>query len=105
MGAEQPKKVARVTKAQIDIGTLKARIHLELFRDRKNAEIIKGEKELVAKIRGKSRNKTEEVLIAERVVIGLKLAQGTCPSTQPATCSSDMHPHCEDRHTSSPRTC
>ncbi len=42
MGAEQPKKVARVTKAQIDIGALKARIHLELFRDRKNNEIIKG---------------------------------------------------------------
>ena len=36
MGAEQPKKITRVTKAQIDIGTLKARIHLELMRDRKN---------------------------------------------------------------------
>lgn len=58
MGAEQPKKIAKVTKAQIDIGALKARIHLELFRDRKNNEIIKGEKELVAKIKGKTRNKT-----------------------------------------------
>lgn len=86
MGAEQPKKVARVTKAQIDVGALKARIHLELFRDRKNAEIIKGEKELVAKIKGKTRNKTEELLIAERVVVGLKLAQGTLQSTKPATC-------------------
>lgn len=76
MGAEQPKKIARVTKPQIDIGTLKARIHLELFRDRKNNEIIKGEKELVAKIKNKTRNKTEELLIAERVVTGLKLAQG-----------------------------
>lgn len=76
MGAEQPKKIAKVTKPQIDIGTLKARIHLELFRDRKNNEIIKGEKELVAKIKGKTRNKTEEILLAERVVNGLKLAQG-----------------------------
>lgn len=76
MGAEQPKKIARVTKAQIDIGALKARIHLELFRDRKNGEIIKGEKELVAKVKGKTRNRTEELLIAERVVNGLKIAQG-----------------------------
>lgn len=76
MGAEQPKKVQKVTKAQIDVGTLKARIHLELFRDRKNGEIIKGEKELVAKVKNKSRNKTEEILLAERVVNGLKLTQG-----------------------------
>ncbi len=41
MGNEQPKPVAKATKAQIDIGALKARIHLELFRDRKNAEVIK----------------------------------------------------------------
>jgi len=44
MGAEQPKKIAKVTKAQIDIGTLKARIHLELMKERKNGEIIKTEK-------------------------------------------------------------
>jgi hypothetical protein len=42
MGNEQPKKIPRVSKAQIDIGALKARIHLELVRDRKNNEIIKG---------------------------------------------------------------
>lgn len=41
MGNEQPKKITRVTKAQIDIAALKARIHLELFRDRKHAEVMK----------------------------------------------------------------
>lgn len=58
------------------MAALKAKIHLELARDRKNQEIIKGEKELVTKIKGHSRNKVEEVLIAERVVNGLKYAQG-----------------------------
>lgn len=76
MGNEQPKKLAKATKGQIDIACLKAKIHLELSRDRKNAEIIKGEKELVAKLKSKSRNKVEEILIAERVVNGLKYAQG-----------------------------
>ena len=42
MGQEQPKKIPRVTKPQIDVAALKARIHLELGRDRKNQEIIKG---------------------------------------------------------------
>ncbi len=37
MGNEQPKKINRVTKAQIDVGAIKAKIHLELMRDRKNA--------------------------------------------------------------------
>lgn len=64
-----------MSKPQIDIGCLKAKIHLELVRDRKNNEIIKGEKELVIKIKASSRNKTEELLIAERVVNGLKYAQ------------------------------
>ena len=60
MGNEQPKKnVGKATKAQIDIACLKAKIHLEMIRDRKNAEVIKGEKELVAKIKGKNRNKAE----------------------------------------------
>lgn len=81
MGNEQPKKLAKATKGQIDIACLKAKIHLELMRDRKNAEIIKGEKELVAKLRGKSRNKVEEILIAERVVNGLKYAQGICSAS------------------------
>ena len=76
MGQSQPKKLTRVTKAQIDIACLKARIHLELVRDRKNQEVIKGEKELVAKMKSNSRNKVEEILIAERVVNGLKYAQG-----------------------------
>lgn len=58
MGAQQPKKISKVTKGQIDVGTLKARIHLELVRDRKNNQIIKGEKELAAKIKSKNRNKT-----------------------------------------------
>ncbi len=44
MGNEQPKKLVRATKTQIDMGALKAKIHLELMRDRKNAEVIKGEK-------------------------------------------------------------
>ena len=44
MGNDQPKKMAKATKGQIDIACLKAKIHLELCRDRKNAEIIKGEK-------------------------------------------------------------
>ena len=44
MGQSQPKKITRVTKPQIDIACLKARIHLELVRDRKNQEVIKGEK-------------------------------------------------------------
>lgn len=84
MGNEQPKKIPRVTKPQIDIGTLKARIHLELIRDRKNGEVIKGEKELVAKIKKPSRNKTEEILIAERIINGLKYAQGNSQDIQPA---------------------
>lgn len=86
MGNEQPKKLSKATKGQIDIACLKAKLHLELYRDRKNNEIIKGEKELVAKLRGKSRNKVEEILIAERVVNGLKYAQGKSVSIQPATC-------------------
>lgn len=36
MGNEQPKKLGKATKAQIDMGSLKAKIHLELMRDRKN---------------------------------------------------------------------
>ena len=32
---------------------------------------------LIGKIKNKSRNKTEEILISERVVNGLKYAQGT----------------------------
>ena len=44
MGNEQPKKLGRTSKSQIDTACLKARIHLELMRDRKNNEIIKGEK-------------------------------------------------------------
>lgn len=36
MGNEQPKKLTRASKAQIDVGALKAKIHLELMRDRKN---------------------------------------------------------------------
>ena len=93
MGNEQPKKIPKVAKAQIDIGALKARIHLELVRDRKNNEIIKGEKELVAKIKKQSRNKTEEILIAERVINGLKYAQGTCPFTKHANSSPAMQRH------------
>lgn len=86
MGNEQPKKLAKATKGQIDIACLKAKIHLELVRDRKNSEIIKGEKELVMKLRGKSRNKVEEILIAERVVNGLKYAQGNSINIQLAIC-------------------
>ena len=44
MGAEQPKKVGRINKTQLDVGSLKAKIHLELMRDRKNNELMKGEK-------------------------------------------------------------
>ena len=44
MGNQQPRKINKVTKAQIDMGSLKAKIHLELMRDRKNAEVIKSEK-------------------------------------------------------------
>jgi hypothetical protein len=76
MGNEQPRKV-RLSRPQIEVASRKARIHLELVRDRKNAEIIRGEKELVAKIGGKVRNKSEEVLLAERIVNGLKYTQGT----------------------------
>ena len=92
MGNEQPKKLARATKPQIDIGCLKAKIHLELVRDRKNNEIIKAEKELVAKVKGNSRNKVEEILIAERVVNGLKYAQGKFSLIQLVTCSWAMLP-------------
>lgn len=86
MGNEQPKKMAKATKGQIDIASLKAKLHLELCRDRKNQDIVKGEKELVNKLKSKSRNKVEEVLIAERVVNGLKMAQGTILLIQPAIC-------------------
>ena len=45
MGNEQSKKkVSKATKNQIEVASLKAKIHLEMIRDRKNAEIIKGEK-------------------------------------------------------------
>jgi hypothetical protein len=44
MGNDQPKKMTKATKGQIDIASLKAKIHLEMCRDRKNQEIIKGEK-------------------------------------------------------------
>ena len=44
MGNEQPKKIGKTTKIQVDVASLKAKIHLELMRDRKNQEIIKGEK-------------------------------------------------------------
>ena len=37
MGNEQPKKVGKVNKTQLDVAALKAKIHLELMRDRKNA--------------------------------------------------------------------
>lgn len=43
---------------------------------RKNAEIIKAEKQLVLKIKSQSRNKFEEILIAERIINALKYAQG-----------------------------
>ena len=57
MGNDQPKKLAKASKGQIDIASLKAKLHLELCRDRKNQEIIKGEKELVSKLKSQSRNK------------------------------------------------
>ena len=57
MGNDQPKKMTKATKGQIDIASLKAKLHLELCRDRKNQEIIKGEKDLVKKIKSNSRNK------------------------------------------------
>ncbi len=44
MGNEQPKKIAKVSKVQIEVATTKSKFHLELMRDRKNAEIIKTEK-------------------------------------------------------------
>ena len=100
MGNEQPKKkVSKATKPQIEVACLKAKIHLELIRDRKNAEIIKGEKELVARIKAKNRNKAEELLIAERVINGLKYAQGTVPVTQPATNWWPMQHHFVDMPT------
>ena len=87
MGNEQPKKIGRATKIQVDVASLKAKIHLELMRDRKNNEIIKSQKELVQKIKSPSRNKTEEILIAERTVNGLKYSQGTVLNlTQLVTC-------------------
>lgn len=95
MGNDQPKKLAKATKGQIDIACLKAKIHLELSRDRKNAEIIKGEKELVAKLKSKSRNKVEEILIAERVVNGLKYAQGIYRLIQRAIYSFLVLHRCE----------
>jgi hypothetical protein len=104
MGNEQPKKLSKATKGQIDIACLKAKLHLELYRDRKNNEIIKGEKELVTKLRGKSRNKVEEILIAERVVNGLKYAQGNSSSIQPATCWSPVPPPSADMPSSWPTT-
>lgn len=42
MGNQQPKKLGKAPKAQIEMAALKAKIHLELVRDRKNAEIVKG---------------------------------------------------------------
>jgi hypothetical protein len=36
MGNEQPKKIPRINKSQVEMACLKAKIHLELMRDRKN---------------------------------------------------------------------
>lgn len=36
MGNQQPKKVVRLNKNQIEMACLKAKIHLELMRDRKS---------------------------------------------------------------------
>ena len=41
MGNQQPQK-AKLNKGQIDVACMKTKIHLEMMRDRKNAEIIKG---------------------------------------------------------------
>jgi hypothetical protein len=59
MGSEQPRKISRVSKIQIEVATMKSKYHLELMLGRKNAEIIKAEKELAAKIKSQSRNKSE----------------------------------------------
>ena len=58
MGNEQPKKMGKANKSQIQMASMKAKIHLELMRDRKNNDIIKGEKELVNKLKAASRNRT-----------------------------------------------
>lgn len=43
MGADDSRPAkGKASKGQIDIACLKAKLHLELSRDRKNSEIIKG---------------------------------------------------------------
>jgi hypothetical protein len=37
----EPKKIPQINKTQLEVACTKAKIHLELMRDRKNAEIIK----------------------------------------------------------------
>lgn len=56
MGAGHSKKL---TSGQVNMACMKAKIHLDLMRERKNQEIIKGEKELVMKLKNQSRNKHE----------------------------------------------
>jgi hypothetical protein len=42
MGNDQQKQIPKINKTQLEVSCTKAKIHLELMRDRKNAEIIKG---------------------------------------------------------------
>lgn len=77
MGASQPKKMGKATRPQIDVACLKARIHLELARDKKNNEIIAKEKELINRLRSNNRNRIEEQLIFEQLVVIYRYAQGT----------------------------
>ena len=44
MGNANSSDKSRPNKSTIEMASMKAKIHLELMRDRKNNEIIKGEK-------------------------------------------------------------
>jgi hypothetical protein len=68
----RPKKVS---KTQVEIACLKVKAHLELVKDRKSNEVMKAEKAMVALVSGHSRNKTEELLQAEKIINDLKYIQ------------------------------
>lgn len=65
----RPKKVS---KTQVEIACLKVKAHLELVKDRKSHEVIKAEKAMAAMVNNPSRNKTEELLQAEKIINDLK---------------------------------
>lgn len=73
---QNPKhKPKKLTKIQVEVACIKVKAHLELVKDRKSNDVRKSEKQLANMINGQSRNKTEELLLAEKIINDLKYIQ------------------------------